>query len=252
MSDEGVTLITCTGGRPEAFALCVKHVMQQTYRNPMQWVIADDAWPRTPVPHNALSREHGIDVEHLFPQPVWKPGQNTLARNLLAAIPHVLHCKVLFIEDDDFYAPEYVSEMVAALDRASIVGEIRARYYHVPSRRYRLLDNAHHASLCQTGIRSEWLPILQNVCEEERQGFIDVRLWERCAGLGLKRALISFVRPLCVGIKGLPGRPGIGIGHRPETGDGWVPDSDLTKLREWIGPAADLYYPASVSYASSA
>lgn len=42
-----------------------------------------------------------------------------------------------------------------------------------------------------------------------------------------------------VGIKGLPGRPGIGVGHRPDFGD---PDPDGRILAEWLGPAlADAY-----------
>jgi hypothetical protein len=42
-----------------------------------------------------------------------------------------------------------------------------------------------------------------------------------------------------VGIKGLPGRAGLGVGHRP--GTGWTPDPDFVRLRSWIGDDVDSY-----------
>jgi hypothetical protein len=42
-----------------------------------------------------------------------------------------------------------------------------------------------------------------------------------------------------VGIKGLPGRKGLGLGHRPD--HRFTPDPDFAKLREWIGADAEHY-----------
>jgi hypothetical protein len=43
-------------------------------------------------------------------------------------------------------------------------------------------------------------------------------------------------------MKGLPGRAGIGIGHRPENNSYmWVKDTDLGVLRQWIGEDIGLY-----------
>jgi hypothetical protein len=229
----GITLITCTGGRPEALALCRKYVMRQTWRGPLQWIVVDDVEPRTVLPDFGLD----VDVRVLHPEPSWGYGQNTLARNILAAIPEVKYSCVLFIEDDDWYAPGYLEFMHALLQKNVIVGEAPAHYYHVPSRRGLVLPNKQHASLCQTGIRSSLLYHLLNVCRATQRPFIDVRLWENMPLSGLRADSSLF----CVGMKGLPGRAGIGIGHRPENNSLWRADSEGLMLACWVGFDAKEY-----------
>ena len=235
MGQVGVSLITATGSRPEAFELCTEFVRRQDYRGPMQWIVVDDGEIATGIddlPTNIL-------LSHIYPEPKWKPGENTLARNLLVAIPEVCYNFVVFVEDDDWYARDYVSKQVRYLSEGFLItGEVPARYYHLPTRRYwRDLRNRGHASLCQTAIHRDLLPLLKTICEESSPNFIDVRLWERCPG---RRAFHSSRRS--VGMKGLPGRAGIGIGHRPEQGGEWESDPDLHVLAEWVGPEdAKLY-----------
>ena len=230
MTLSGVTLITCTGGRPFAFGLCQKFMLRQTYRGRVQWIVVNDVERSVEAAHV----QDGWLLSMIFPEPRWKPGENTLARNLLAATPEVLYEKVLFIEDDDWYASNYVDLMAAKLDFADIIGEACSRYYHVPSRRYRVFNNACHASLCQTGIRKALLPELRDVCETPMSSFIDFRLWQhRLHPLTDTRG--------CVGIKGLPGREGIGIGHRPVADGNWRGDADLETLKAWIGDDVKLY-----------
>lgn len=235
---EGVTLITCTGGRPEAFGLCERWVRTQTWKGPLQWIVVDDVNPATTVFDPLSWQPPGWTITWIRPEPFWQPGQHTLARNLLAAIPEVIHDKVLFFEDDDHQAPAYIETMARHLESYAIVGEAPARYYHVPQRRYWTLDNYRHASLCQTGMRSELLPMLADVCRKG-QDFIDVRMWRTLDG----SRKVHFIREnhLVVGMKGLPGRPGIGIGHRPEYGGAWKSDPDMKVLRSWIGEDAAAY-----------
>jgi len=47
----------------------------------------------------------------------------------------------------------------------------------------------------------------------------------------------------CIGIKGLPGTPGLGIGHRPKSKPGrqWRPDPEMKILRQLIGDDAENY-----------
>ena len=238
---DGVTLITCTGGRPEAFGLCKRWVRAQTWTGPLQWIIVYDDEEELKVGSDErLIVDIGsrLLVTIIHPHPCWQPGQNTLARNLLAAIPEVIHDKVLFCEDDDYYAPAYIETMARYLESDSLVGEAPARYYHVPQRKYWTLDNVRHASLCQTGMSSELLPLLVDVCGHQGQNFIDVRMWRMNEGSQCTRLINS---GLVVGIKGLPGRPGIGIGHRPEYSGGWQSDPDMKVLRSWIGDDATAY-----------
>jgi hypothetical protein len=207
--------------------------MRQTWRGPLQWIVVDDCDPPT-----ALQVLRGTDLHVVVvrPSPYWQPGQNTLARNLLAAIPEVAHDRVAFIEDDDWYSADYLMVMWQLLEGSVLAGEAPARYYHHPSRQYRVLPNRHHASLCQTGLHSSLLPRLREICLRPSASFIDVRLWEETR---LGSVLLGTAH--CVGIKGLPGRPGIGIGHRPEGGD-WGPDPGMAILRTWVGEAdAEAY-----------
>lgn len=245
MSDytPGASLITCTGGRPQAFARCQHFVSRQTYRGPVQWIIVDDVEPHMcppAVPSNVL-------VTRIFPKPKWEPGKNTLPRNMMAAIPEVQHPMVLVIEDDDRYSPDYIAAMVEALENADIAGERFARYYHIPRRMYFLCPNNAHASLCATGFRRELLPLLAKVCGENKSPYIDIHLWREAHHS--RKAMLDTAR--VIGIKGLPGRPGIGMGHRPDYGRTpnerrdhlreWTADPDASVLRQWIGDDVQLY-----------
>lgn len=234
----GVSIITCTGDRPQAFALCKRFVERQAYDGRLQWIRVIDGVDNGCSPGSGVISALGAEgcnrtiTDVRFPP---QPGKNTLARNLLAAIPQVQRQNVLFIEDDDFYASDYVARIAALLDQASIVGDPNSLYYHLPSHRYRVMRNEGTASLCQTGIRAELLPYLAKVCQDGPD-FIDGRLWQM--------AQRRYLGPIggVVGIKGLPGRPGIGVGHRPDSRPGeWSDDADLSKLREWVGEDIELY-----------
>ena len=221
----GLTLITPTGGRPEAFALCERWISRQTYTGPLEWLCSDDFRPQTIC-------TMGQEIHH--PPWIWQPGQNTQAANLRMLLEHVRHDKILFIEDDDVYLPDYLEEMSYYLDLHPITGEGNAHYYNVARRAYLECGNIGHASLCQTGIRAELIPKLQFILAAAR-GFIDLNLWR----LARHPEGVFFGRGLCVGIKGLPGRGGIGCGHRRDTAMFRDPDGQV--LRRWIGDDAELY-----------
>ena len=227
-----VTIITPSGGRPEAFSLCQKYVERQDYGEEIQWIVIDDG---EELEMDVLESTR-LDIQRVFPIPRWKPGQNTLARNLLAAIPFVKHEIVLVVENDDWYISGYVAEMAAFLEEHELVGEGPACYYHLPTAQYRDLGNRSHASLCQTAMRKNVLPLLADICRERDTAFIDVRLWERFQGSKVVKAGRS-----CVGMKGLPGRMGIGVGHHPERIGGWSQDPDGTVLASWVGDDSALY-----------
>ena len=225
---DGITAITCTGDRPGAFELCRRYMQRQTYRGLLQWIVVDDGEVST-------SEQLPACAEQIRPEPFWKPGQNTMPRNLIAALAVVRCRKIVFIEDDDWYSPEYLDYMDGLLSQRDLAGEAFAHYYHVPTRQWRMMPNDRHASLCQTGITENLLGNFFKICTDNTD-FLDVRLWEVGGGL-LKRN----VWPACVGIKGLPGRPGIGIGHRPSDGGHWEADPTCVVLRSWIGEDAANY-----------
>ena len=73
-----LTLLTATGCRPEAWALCERWMARQTYAGTVRWVIVDDGPDEQPI---TFERE-GWVLEVLRPTPRWRLGNNTQARNL--------------------------------------------------------------------------------------------------------------------------------------------------------------------------
>jgi hypothetical protein len=225
-----LTLITATGARPEAFALCERWMRAQQYDGDVQWVVIDDG----PVP-----TECTLGQEVLRPQPLWTPGANTQKRNMVVGVDAAKHEHVLIIEDDDYYAPFYLDVMEKRLAGKELVGERDALYYNVRSRMWLDNQNKRHSSLCQTGVGPRALELLRQSCFAVNK-FIDVHLWNLAQDLQLPTQLYQR-SGLCVGIKGLPGRGGIGIGHKPVIGGRWQRDSDFSVLTAWLGADSEPY-----------
>ena len=239
-----VTLLTPTRDRSDAFGLCVKWMARQTFQGYVQWIVIDDG----DVPVDAV--KSGLDqikgrwtVDYLRRQT--SSVVCTLQDNLLEAIPKIKSSKILVIEDDEFHAPKYVETFSKLLDEGDLVGEKEARYYNVTSRRWWCPNNQNHASLCRTGLRACLLPQLAQACEISKASkdvFVDLRLWGLNPGVKLPQDSKKLLVPwsgLSVGIKGMPGRGGLGKSHK------WAvfPNRDpgMDKLREWIGDDAKEY-----------
>jgi hypothetical protein len=222
-----VWAVTPTGARPQGLALLGQYISAQTYTGPLTWVIVDDCEPASPIPEV----RDGIRVKVLRPSWRWKPGQNTQAKAMLAGVAGVPSGATLFIlEDDDIYMPRYMETMLAT--RADLVGEKDSRYYNVASGRWRVLPSRKHASMAATVCRGDALHALKVLLSSGQKRMLDVMLWKTFAG---SKAFLPAAN--VIGIKGLPGRPGIGVGHRRNFG---VTDNG-TKLREWAGNYADNY-----------
>lgn len=223
-STELVTLITCTGDRPEAFARCEQWIKNQRYTGNFEWIVVDDG--KIPTLANSATK-----YVRETPQ-----ANHSLCRNTLAAIPHINGRYILFIEDDDYYGPDYISTMVGRLRHADLVGEFGAKYYYLPQRmwRHRLTEN--HASLCRTGITRDVLDTLKSCATGTDHPSIDLRLWELWTGSRLSWSDTSGGSQMCVGIKGSSGRQS--HGWRPAADA--VHDTNLNQLRLWCGLDSDI------------
>jgi len=201
-------------------------MLTQTYEGPVRWVIVDDG----EQPQETFFKREGWTLEFVRPAPFWQPGQNTQARNLLAGLEVISNDeRVVVIEDDDAYAPSWLESADEMLTHADLVGEAYARYYNVKLRVGRQLHNTRHASLCSTAMRGEALRLFRIVCAKNLK-FIDLELWRQH-----NTRLLSATHHV-VGIKGLPGRSGIGMGHMSDFNGVMDPKGIL--LREWVGDAA--------------
>src|SRR3990167_1296977 len=159
----------------------------------------------------------------------------------LWGLPRVTGDVLVFWEDDDYYAPTHLERILAQLQRPGVViaRDDPQRYYNVAHRRWRIFKNR-GACLCQTAIRRDGLAIVERAaCQSlsRRSYGVDAGIWS----LMPRHAKALDRTGTVVGIKGLPGQPGLGVGHRP-IGPEWQADLDGRVLREWIGTDAAVYH----------
>lgn len=225
-----LSLITPTRGRPQAFAMLERWMKRQTYRASYQWIVSMDSDP--------------LEYEFTMGQVVVsrKEGDgHSLLENLRAALPKVAGDIIAFIEDDDYYAPDYLKSLVAAFDDPSVqvAGFAPAVYYRVTDQLWRCIGNKENCSLGMSAIRSSVVPAFLSMMERGSP-FVDVLLWK---APGLCKKVIDSATPeglrYHVGMKGMPGTMGIGIGHRPEFPG--RPDPTGKHLRDMMGDDALAY-----------
>lgn len=227
-----IALITPTGGRPIQFELCTKWMQNQTYKGKVLWIIVDDC---SPVTSDQVPDRDNWTIVKIHPTLVWSLGQNTQARNIAAGIKVLKDFKdieaIFIIEDDDYYRPIYLNRMMANFSNYSLIGERNTIYYNVLYRRYVTNPNTQHASLFQTAFKPELLSLFEECLPNK---FIDSVIWQRATN-----KYLFYENDLAVGIKGLPGREGIGAGHIKA----FVmrDDRDLIYLRSLIGTDANNY-----------
>ncbi len=230
-----ITLITCTGHRPIAFKLCVEHVTAQTYAGRIQWIVINDDTKSADLKPLLTGLDKRFTPELYQGPENWRPGVSTLKGNMEQAFKNVKGSRIFFIEDDDYYSPQYLSIMNGWLDQADVVGESNACYYNLKVPGWRRMQNYQQASLAQTGVKAEHLGLVKAACS--MNGNIDGNLWELAHKQGL-RCMLAADFKLSVGMKGLPGRPGLGIGH---VFQGYLTDPNLAMLRKWLGDDALKY-----------
>jgi hypothetical protein len=232
-----IALITPTGNRPVQFNLCSMFMQRQTYQGKVVWIIVDDCIPITSNIVQENFRGNWTIIK-IFPTPPWNQNVNTQARNLAAGFNMLLSRykkeeieAIFIIEDDDYYRASYIENMIPRLNGFIAAGEIQTIYYNVAYRQFCTNTNYGHSSLFQTVLKVDAIPILEQAFTDK---FIDLKFWTLVQNKNLFKA-----GDLSIGIKGIPGRYGIGIGHRRF--NGWPEDPQMIHLTSWIGTDASLY-----------
>lgn len=231
MISQKISLITPTGSRPAAFKLCEQWMKNQRNLGPhkiKEWLVVDDCQ------NNPTKCTMG--QTYLKGPKEWRPGFNTQRYNMDVLLERVTGDIILVIEDDEYYSPEYLSTMVKLLESASIAGLSNSRYYHLQAPGWKFMNNYQHASLCQSAIRKEALPLLVDAVHSGEYYF-DIQLWKKALETGASSVLLSNTN-LSIGIKGMPGRSGLGAGHEMI---GYKGDRDMTMLNQWLGDDAKYY-----------
>jgi len=223
------TVITCTGDRPEVFELCKRYIQRQTVL-PAQWIIVDDG--KVPV-----DRPDFAFTNYIRRIPKSTDPQHTLPVQLLEALKRVKYTKIVMMEDDDWYAPMYCEESLRLLDIVNLVGRAYAVYYKIPALKYSVRDNQAWSCWNETCFTIDVAPQLVNLINENLNDFcVDLAAWRQ---LNVKKRIFIDAKKLCVGMKGLPGRFGLGMGHgaTPKFKD----DQNHTFLKKLIGADVILY-----------
>ena len=223
-----ITAITPTGDRPLAFALCQTGMFHQTVK-PDQWIVIDDG----KVPTKPF-----LPMEYIRREPKPFDPKFTLLINLQAVIPLIAGDVIMVIEDDEYYAPDYIAEMERRLNGYEIIGIMRSKYYHLPCGGYFRHGNINRASLAETVFKKSFLPEFEKVLIGD--SFLDMRLWLKTKS-DQKLLFVDDDNPLYLGIKGLPGRGGIGGGHKITYGNYAQDTSDRKMLRTWIPKDYGIY-----------
>ena len=230
-----IVLITPTGARPAQFDICTHLMKQQTYTGEVMWIIVDDAYPVS-IDKVTDDFRDGWTIVKVHPSPRWSTGQNTQARNIAAGVQAMKDRigetaeAIFIIEDDDYYRPVYLERMMARKGH-DLWGEMKTIYYNVQHRRHITNANTIHASLFQTAFRPAAIPAMIKSLPNK---FIDCVFWT----LVPDRILFQ-EGDLAIGIKGMPGRGGIGAGHSRAMN--MTPDFQLNWLKSKIGSDAILY-----------
>lgn len=223
-----ITVITPTGDRPEAMALCERYLERQTML-PTQWIVVDDGRePLKNIPKNCMYIQKGHRKRH------------TLCSNVLTAMNYIENNYLIFMEDDDWYHPKYIEVMYHYLQTAELVGPKHNVYYNLEVNKYLVCPNFNHASLCCTGLHSRAFQTLVSEAESLariNKPFLDLHLWRHYPG---SRLAFEYPIDLCIGIKGMPGRRGVTKGwdtNNPK----YNADPDREILRWYIGEDAENY-----------
>jgi len=208
-----ITIITPTGGRNTAFALCERWMKRQTLK-PDEWIVVDDFEKPTKckMGQKVIRRE-----------PFWQPGKMTLQRNLLEALKIATGDIILIIEDDDWYSPNYIENMVKKFETLSegkpisnsslIIGEGHTIYYHLKNHTHKYFDNMNHASLFKTGFTKDLIPKINDLLIKHiDEMYFDLHLWKDIKDCN--KYVFLTTSPWSIGIKGLTGdRFGETSGH---------------------------------------
>jgi len=125
MSKPMVSIMTPTRDRPKAFHLAERWIGRQTFTD-FEWIVVDDGdVPVKPTFDKVVHvRRDPSTVACTYPE------------NMLEACNHVRGDYVIVVEDDDWFGPDFLKEMVENLENADVSTIASHCIYNVMSRTY--------------------------------------------------------------------------------------------------------------------
>jgi glycosyltransferase involved in cell wall biosynthesis len=242
-----VSLIVPTRDRPFLLKRCVEYMSRQAFPGKIEMIIVSDS-KESDHPGNSPSKS--LDIYH-----AWRGTGDinpiiSQANNVLYGLRLVTTDKILFIEDDDWYSPDYVSDRVQFLEKYEAVGKLHTIYYHL-GRGWIECGNGGHGSLFETAMRGpraiDTMALACNESVRKGAGYIDMRFWKAFRQLKIKNIMKSEKKKhMAIGMK-FPksiGVPTIGVRHwrEADTMRGAVEDPGQARLEAAIGKEDADYY----------
>lgn len=214
-----VTVLTVTRDRPALFRLHERMLERQTCRN-FRWIVVDDGQdPVSPARRCTLVRRTCEPAKRF-----------THRENLLAGLAEWNGGILIFMEDDDFYPPEYLAQTLLLARSCTGLFGWKNPFYYWPREKYREVNG--RTDLCITafsGCHYRYRERLIEIIRACRSNFVDVDLWRRFTDKTMRDYPGT---PMPVGIKGISGN-GFSREHRKAFG---APDGGFeTWFREQTG-----------------
>lgn len=149
---------------------------------------------------------------------------------------------VIFWEDDDWYAPEYIQimyEQWLMANKPDIIGIGETTYYHIFKNKYLHISHPNRASACCTAVTKAFLNIS---LPADDYAYIDVHLWNKLNG-----KVFVIQKPIHFGIKHGMGLCG-GGGHTKDWKGYTADDSNLSHLKSVVDTYSFLFYLSLKKY----
>jgi hypothetical protein len=232
-----ISCVTPTGDRPIPLALCRRWLERQTVQ-PDEWLVVDDGKESSEAVLNGTS----LRLRYLRRPRQLREPVHTLSANLTLALQEVRPGNaIVVIEDDDWYAANYLESVRRYLTDDALVGMRPTVYYRVNQSSYCAMATPARSSLFCTAFGHKVRPTVTAVCRTD-QMFVDLAAWQTYRGPTVLWSQ-GADRLAAIGIKGLPGRPGQSSGWRMDIQDGYADDPDNRWLRVQIGDDITAYAP---------
>jgi hypothetical protein len=147
---------------------------------------------------------------------------------------------IAFIENDDYYHPEYLETMARLWINAGkpdMLGLDHTIYYHVELRKHFTMKHKIRSSAMNTVIR----PGLDIKWCADNEAYTDIHLWLGDSNIKGPKIIVTPPKEICIGIKHGIGKPG-GFYHNCHLGKFTTEDPEMEYLKSLTDPESFDFY----------
>lgn len=150
---------------------------------------------------------------------------------------------IAFLENDDWYSPEYLQVMSTHWEnvgKPDLIGNSYTIYYHLGLKKWRVMEHMQRSSAMNTLIKPDleipWCP--------DYEAYTDIHLWMKA---GLKGIVFKPSKHIAIGMKHGVGLTGGGF-HTTKLGKYAFDDSDMSFLRSNLDAVSFDFYSKMIRH----